>query len=256
MPLQRVAASARCERRSRLSSSYEMGDRYADCIGRFAFGRRIRQQRHGCRRIRIAPSSIFPSHAHHLGPQTAFHALPSVQLGYIAALCAAAGHDVVYTEGEAAEGDVAIVLTSLVDFRRECAWAAGTARAWSQGRICRTCRIQTPRTLRSAAATSSFLANPNTRFRDWRLATSSRDAYQPADSGLNQASVSAMGSASAAAGAACLFHSPVGQPAAPFRCSPAAAAPSSARTVRIESLRLIAIARPRTSSTSSSLSAA
>jgi anaerobic magnesium-protoporphyrin IX monomethyl ester cyclase len=52
-----------------------------------------------------------------------FHALPSVQLGYIAAICAAAGHDVVYTEGEAAEGDVAIVLTSLVDYRRECAWA-------------------------------------------------------------------------------------------------------------------------------------
>jgi len=27
------------------------------------------------------------------------HDLPSVQLGYIAALCAAAGHEVVYTEG-------------------------------------------------------------------------------------------------------------------------------------------------------------
>ena len=53
------------------------------------------------------------------------HALPSVQLGYIAALCAGAGHDVTYTEGDAAEGaDVAIVLSSLVDYRRECAWAA------------------------------------------------------------------------------------------------------------------------------------
>jgi radical SAM superfamily enzyme YgiQ (UPF0313 family) len=51
------------------------------------------------------------------------HTLPSVQLGYIAALCAAAGHDVVYTEGEDADGEVAIVLTSLVDYRRECAWA-------------------------------------------------------------------------------------------------------------------------------------
>lgn len=49
--------------------------------------------------------------------------LPSVQLGYIAALCAAAGHDVIYTEGEEVAGDVAIVLTSLVDYRRECAWA-------------------------------------------------------------------------------------------------------------------------------------
>src|SRR6476469_2548795 len=52
-----------------------------------------------------------------------FPTIPSVQLGYIAALCAAAGHDVVYTEGEPVPGDVAIVLTSLVDFRRECAWA-------------------------------------------------------------------------------------------------------------------------------------
>ena len=50
------------------------------------------------------------------------HALPSVQLGYIAALCASAGHEVVYTQGEPADGDVAIVLTSLVDYRRERAW--------------------------------------------------------------------------------------------------------------------------------------
>ena len=51
------------------------------------------------------------------------HSLPSVQLGYIAALCAEAGHDVVFTDGQPVEGDVAVVLTSLVDYRRECAWA-------------------------------------------------------------------------------------------------------------------------------------
>ena len=51
------------------------------------------------------------------------HVLPSVQLGYIAALLAAAGHEVVYTEGELVEGDVAIILTSLVDYRHECEWA-------------------------------------------------------------------------------------------------------------------------------------
>jgi len=51
------------------------------------------------------------------------HALPSVQLGYIAALCAQAGHEVVYTTGEPVDGDVAIVLTSLVDHRREAMWA-------------------------------------------------------------------------------------------------------------------------------------
>jgi anaerobic magnesium-protoporphyrin IX monomethyl ester cyclase len=53
------------------------------------------------------------------------HDLPSVQLGYIAALCGAAGHEVVYSEGEPVEGDVTVVLTSLVDHRRETAWAEG-----------------------------------------------------------------------------------------------------------------------------------
>jgi radical SAM superfamily enzyme YgiQ (UPF0313 family) len=49
-------------------------------------------------------------------------AMPSVQLGYVAAICAAAGHDVVWTDGAAVDGDVAIILTSLVDYRREAAW--------------------------------------------------------------------------------------------------------------------------------------
>jgi len=51
------------------------------------------------------------------------HSLPSVQLGYIAALCADAGHDVVFTDGPSVDGDAAIVLSSLVDYRRECTWA-------------------------------------------------------------------------------------------------------------------------------------
>jgi len=51
------------------------------------------------------------------------HSLPSVQLGYIAAMCAEAGHEVVFTDGPPADGDAAIVLSSLVDYRRECAWA-------------------------------------------------------------------------------------------------------------------------------------
>ena len=51
------------------------------------------------------------------------HDLPSVQLGYIAALCAAAGHEVVYTEGPPVDSDVALVLTSLVDHKNEAAWA-------------------------------------------------------------------------------------------------------------------------------------
>jgi hypothetical protein len=49
-------------------------------------------------------------------------AMPSVQLGYVAAPCAAAGHEIVWTDGPLFDGDVAIVLTSLVDYRREAAW--------------------------------------------------------------------------------------------------------------------------------------
>jgi len=52
-----------------------------------------------------------------------FHELPSVHLAYAAALARRAGHDVVGSSGEAADGDVAVVLSSLVDYRRETAWA-------------------------------------------------------------------------------------------------------------------------------------
>jgi len=50
--------------------------------------------------------------------------LPSIQIGYLAAIFAAAGHEVVVTRSdETVEGDLAIVLTSLVDYRHECEWA-------------------------------------------------------------------------------------------------------------------------------------
>ncbi len=52
-----------------------------------------------------------------------FHDVPSVHLAYLAALAAEAGHDVRYTHGELVEGDVALVLSSIVDFRRESAFA-------------------------------------------------------------------------------------------------------------------------------------
>ena len=53
----------------------------------------------------------------------AFVKLPSVHLAYAAALARRAGHDVVFSSGELLEGDVAIVLSSLVDHRRESEWA-------------------------------------------------------------------------------------------------------------------------------------
>ena len=55
--------------------------------------------------------------------KSGFHEMPSVQLAYAAALAARGGHEVVASSGELVDGDVAIVLSSLIDYRRETAWA-------------------------------------------------------------------------------------------------------------------------------------
>jgi anaerobic magnesium-protoporphyrin IX monomethyl ester cyclase len=55
-----------------------------------------------------------------------FHDVPSVHMAYVAAILSRAGHDVRWTRGETERGfraDVALVLSSLVDFRNETAWA-------------------------------------------------------------------------------------------------------------------------------------
>jgi radical SAM superfamily enzyme YgiQ (UPF0313 family) len=52
-----------------------------------------------------------------------FHDLPSVHLAYAAAIAARAGHTVVSSSGDVMSADVALMLSSLVDFRREVAWA-------------------------------------------------------------------------------------------------------------------------------------
>jgi radical SAM superfamily enzyme YgiQ (UPF0313 family) len=52
-----------------------------------------------------------------------FHDVPSVHMAYIAAILARAGHDVKWTRGETVDGDVALVLSSLVDHKNEAAWA-------------------------------------------------------------------------------------------------------------------------------------
>lgn len=52
-----------------------------------------------------------------------FHDLPSVHLAYAAAIARRAGHDIVSSRGQLVDSDVAIVLSSLVDYRREVAWA-------------------------------------------------------------------------------------------------------------------------------------
>jgi len=55
-----------------------------------------------------------------------FHDVPSVHMAYIAAILARAGHEVLWTRGDrevAESGDIAIVLSSLVDHKNETAWA-------------------------------------------------------------------------------------------------------------------------------------
>ena len=57
------------------------------------------------------------------GVKGALNTLPSVHLAYAAALARRAGHEVAFSSGELLDGDVAVVLSSLVDHRRECEWA-------------------------------------------------------------------------------------------------------------------------------------
>src|ERR1043165_4342647 len=54
-----------------------------------------------------------------------FQNLPSIQLGYVAGILSRAGHRVVYTRGEQVKGDVALILSSLVDYRHERSGAQG-----------------------------------------------------------------------------------------------------------------------------------
>src|SRR5262245_45611909 len=55
--------------------------------------------------------------------KSGLHDLPSVHLAYAAAMAARAGHEVVGSNGALVDGDIAIVVSSMVDYRRETAWA-------------------------------------------------------------------------------------------------------------------------------------
>lgn len=53
-----------------------------------------------------------------------FHTVPSVQMAYLAAIAARFGHTVTFSDGSApVDGDVALILSSLVDYRQETAYA-------------------------------------------------------------------------------------------------------------------------------------
>src|SRR5207237_21739 len=70
---------------------------------------------------RLDPFSRVTSVISYLKKQ--FHDVPSVHIAYIAAILARAGHDVRWSRGEVIDGDVALALSSLVDYRNETAWA-------------------------------------------------------------------------------------------------------------------------------------
>ena len=57
------------------------------------------------------------------GIKQRFQVVLSVQMAYLAAIGRQLGHEVIFTRGEPADGDVAIVLSSLVEHRHESAWA-------------------------------------------------------------------------------------------------------------------------------------
>src|SRR6266508_735614 len=52
-----------------------------------------------------------------------FHDLPSVHLAYVAAILSNAGHEVIWTRGGPVTGDITLVLSSLIDYKAETAWA-------------------------------------------------------------------------------------------------------------------------------------
>lgn len=71
--------------------------------------------------LRFRPFSRVTRVIHYL--KRRYANLPSVQLAYVAAELARFGHDVTTSQGEATDADVAIVLSSLVDYRHETEWA-------------------------------------------------------------------------------------------------------------------------------------
>src|SRR5713101_5114580 len=72
---------------------------------------------------RLDPFSRVTAVASYLKKQ--FHDVPSVHMAYLAAILTRAGHDLKWTRGDLADGDVALVLSSLVDYKNETAWADG-----------------------------------------------------------------------------------------------------------------------------------
>ena len=86
----------------------------------------------------------FESRGGHVPLKRRLHDPPSVQMGYLAAIAANRGHDVLFTSAPEAfvDGDVALVLSSLVDYRNETAWADSMRARGSPRRLHRPCRVE------------------------------------------------------------------------------------------------------------------
>ena len=179
-----------------------------------------------------------------------FHDVPSVHMAYIAAILARAGHEVSWTRGEMVDGDVALVLSSLVDHKNETAWADGMrARGVKVGFI----GITASKMPELFADHCDFILNGEPEAAVMRLAQgeiAQRDGHQRADQRSRFAAVSAVGSGHRGSPQARGQVVHRGRSAAAIRCSPAAAARSSARIARTGSSRAIARVRSRTSRTS------
>ena len=174
-------------------------------------------------------------------------------MAYLAAILARAGHDVKWTRGDFLDGDVALVLTSIVDHKNETAWAdAMRARGVKVGFI----GITASKMPELFADHCDFILNGEPEAGVMRMAQTGeipsgiRVSEQindldslPFPRWIWSASIAARSSASNG------LH---GRSAAATRCSRAAAAPSSARIARTGFSPATAPGPFRTSSTKSS----
>src|SRR5262245_6775153 len=64
-----------------------------------------------------------------------FQNIPSIHAGYLAAIFENAGHDVRTTTGAVVAGDIALVLSSLVDYRHEVEWVRNMKRQYPKMQV-------------------------------------------------------------------------------------------------------------------------
>ena len=61
--------------------------------------------------------------------RTIYQNVPSIHSAYLAAIFSSAGHEVIFTDERPVDGDLGLVLTSIVDYRHEIRWAEQARRS-------------------------------------------------------------------------------------------------------------------------------